>query len=36
MSKSVLVVGAMASAMVLACMAVVLTAVPGVTPERVI
>jgi acid phosphatase type 7 len=36
MSKSVLVVGAMASAMVLACMAALLTAVPGVGKPRTV
>src|ERR671910_3138841 len=36
MSKSVLVVGAMASAMVLACMAAVLTAVPGASKTRTV
>src|SRR5215211_2324411 len=36
MSKSVLVVGAMASAMLLACMAVVLTAVPGASQTRTV
>src|ERR671910_433174 len=36
MSKSVLVVGAMASAMVLACMAALLTAVPGASQARTV
>jgi acid phosphatase type 7 len=36
MSKSVLVVGSMVSAMLLACMAVVLTAAPGVAQTKTV
>jgi hypothetical protein len=36
MSKTVVVIGSMASAMVLACMAAVLTAVPGATQTQMV